>query len=73
MRTVGLKNMLSMSYLTVFYTRWKDRCCKIRVQEVGRECNLMGMLGSEGEEEGIRITRKALFKFFDYTGVIRRI
>ncbi len=25
---VGLKNMLSMSYLTVFYTRWKDGCCR---------------------------------------------
>ncbi len=27
--TVVFKKMLSMSYLTVFYMRWKDGCCKI--------------------------------------------
>ncbi len=27
--TVELKEMLSMSYWTVFYTRWKDGCCTI--------------------------------------------
>ncbi len=44
-----------------------------RVQEVGREWNLMGILGSEGEGEGIRIIRKALFKFLNDTGLMRRI
>ncbi len=49
------------------------RVLQNRVQEVGREWNLTGILGSEGEEEGIRISRKALFKFFNYTGIMRRI
>ncbi len=44
-----------------------------RVQEVGREWNLTGILGSEGEGEGIRISRKALFKFLNCTGLLRRI
>ncbi len=38
-----------------------------RVQEVGREW----ILGSEGE--GRRISRKALFKFLNYTELMRRI
>ncbi len=33
----------------------------------------MEILGSEGEGEGIRITRKALFKFLNDTGLMRRI
>ncbi len=33
--TVGLKKMLSMSYLTVFSTRWKDGCCKIGFRRKG--------------------------------------
>ncbi len=69
--TVGLKKMLSMSFWTVFCMRWKDGCCKIRVQEVGREWNLTGILDSEGEVEGIRISRKALFKFLNCTGLMR--
>ncbi len=44
-----------------------------RVQEVGREWNLMGILGSEGKREGIRIIRKAIFKFLNDTGLMRRI
>lgn len=44
-----------------------------RVQEAGREWNLMGVLGTEGEEKGIRITRKALFKFLKDTGWVNRI
>ncbi len=49
------------------------RVLENRVQEVGREWNLTGILGSEGEGEGIRIIRKALFKFPDYTGLMKRI
>ncbi len=44
-----------------------------RVREVGREWNLTGILGSEGEGEGIRSSRKALFKFLNYTELMRRI
>ncbi len=44
-----------------------------RVQEVRCEWNLTGILASEGEGEGIRISRKALFKFLNYTGLMRRI
>ncbi len=42
-----------------------------RVQEVRHEWNLTGILGSEGE--GIRISRKALFKFLNYTGLMRSL
>lgn len=44
-----------------------------RVQEAGREWNLMGVLGTEGEEKGIRITRKTLFKFLKDTGLVNRM
>ncbi len=44
-----------------------------RVQEVGREWNLMGVLGSEGEGEGIRITKKAFYTFLNDTGLMRGI
>ncbi len=44
-----------------------------RVQEVKCEWNLTGILGSEGEGDEIRISRKALFKFLNYTGLMRRI
>ncbi len=47
------------------------RVLQNRVPEVGRKWNLTGILGSEGE--GMRISRKALFKFLNYTGLIRRI
>ncbi len=40
------------------------------VQEAGREWNLMGILGTEGEGGGIRIT---LFKFLNDTGLMSRI
>ncbi len=72
MITVWLKKMLSMSYLTILY-EVERRVLQNRVQEVGREWNLTGILGSEGEGEGIRIIRKALFKFLNYTGLMRRI
>ncbi len=49
------------------------RVLQNRVQEVGREWNLTGILWSEGEGEGIRISRKALFKFLNYTGLMIRI
>ncbi len=61
----GLKKTLSMSYWTVFYMRRKDGCSKIGSRS---ECNLTGILGSEGEGEG-----NGLFKFLNYTGLMRRI
>ncbi len=72
MITVGLTKMLSMSYLTILY-EVERRVLRNRVQEVGCEWNLTGILGSEGEGERIRIIRKALFKFLNYTGLMRRI
>ncbi len=72
MITVGLKKMLSMPYLTIL-KEVERRVLQNRVQEVGREWNLTGILGSEGEGEGIRIIRKALFKFPNYTGLMKRL
>jgi len=49
------------------------RVFKDKVQQTGREWNLVGILGSEGEREDIRITRKALFKFLKDTRLWNRI
>lgn len=46
---------------------------KDKVQEAGREWTLVGILGSEGEGEEIRITRKALFTFLKAAGLLSRI
>lgn len=43
------------------------------VQEAGREWNLIGILGTEGERKGIISTRMALFKFLKVTGLMGRI
>lgn len=41
-----------------------------RVQEAGWECNLVGILGTEGEGGEIRITRKDLLKFLKDTVLV---
>jgi len=46
---------------------------KDKVQQTGRELNLVGILGSEGDGEDIRITRKTLFKFLKDTRLWNRI
>ncbi len=56
--TVGLKKMLSMLYLSVLYTRWKDGCSGFRAR-----------VDSE-KKKGEGVTRKALF---NDTGLMNRI
>jgi len=54
----------------ILYSRLNEverRVFKDNVQQTGREWNLLGILGSEGEGEDIRITRKTLFKFLKDT------
>ncbi len=61
--TVGLKKMLSMLYLSVLYTRWKDGCSGFRAR-----------VDSDGDTSNRRrgggVTRKALF---NDTGLMNRI
>ncbi len=72
-KSIYLRNSYS-NYLKMYTDGFKNKQeCSGRVQEVGREWNLTGILGSEGEGEAIRIIRKALFKFLNYTGLMRRI
>lgn len=49
------------------------RVFQARVQEAEPEWSLMGILGTEGEGGKIRITRKALDKFLNNTGLMSRI
>ncbi len=69
----GVKENVEHVILDCILYEVERRVLQNRVQEVGREWNLMGILWSEGEGEGIRISRKALFKFLNYTGLMIRI
>ncbi len=65
----GVKGNVEHVILDCILFEVERRVLHNRVQEVGREW----ILGSEGEGEGRRISRKALFKFLNYTGLMRRI
>ncbi len=69
----GVKENVEHVILDCILYEVERRVLQNRVQEVGREWNLTGILWSEGEGEGIRISRKALFKFLNYTGLMIRI
>ncbi len=69
----GVKENAEHVILDCILYEVERRVLQNRVQEVGREWNLTGILGSEGEVEGIRISRKALYKFLNCTGLMRII
>lgn len=69
----GVKENVEHVILYCTLNEVERRVFKDKVQETGREWNLVGILGLEGEGEEIRITRKALFKFLKDSGLWNRI
>ena len=67
----GVKENVEHVILNCTLNEVERQVLKDKVQEAGREWNLVGILGSEGE--GIRITRKALFTFLKDSGLWSRI
>ena len=67
----GVKENVEHVILYCTLNEVERQVLKDKVQEAGREWNLVGILGSEGE--GIRITRKALFTFLKDSGLWSRI